>query len=275
MTRRWRLVWRGHAVIVEADRDEAGPFLARYLGLPVTPHDAAHSAHVAVLRHGAGYRARVADESVDARSWQAARLALLEAVAYAFAQTGGVTVLHAGAWHGPKGAVALLGGPRAGKTYLTFAAWRQGRTVLGDDRVALRGAALGAFPKCLKLRVAAGAKPADVLPDAAPGSAFAADLGGERRLVIARTLPGFAGYETAHPLRAIVVLERARGPRSVLDAIPAVEALERVLPSGGAGVATPMSLVRALKPFVESGRIPRLGVGADDAEGALALLDRL
>ena len=64
-------------------------------------------------------------------------------------------VLHAGAFAADGGAVIYLAPMAEGKSSHSFAAWRRGYTVLGDDRIALRIAegAAQAIPKCLKLRI--------------------------------------------------------------------------------------------------------------------------
>lgn len=275
MTLRWRLAWRGRAVIVEADRPDTGPFLARFLALDPSEAAGADSAHVGMAAEGTGWRVSVAGQTVRAATLASARLALLEAVGHAFAHAGGITVLHAGAHAGLRGAIAFLGAPRAGKSYLGHAAWRQGRGVLGDDRVAMIGLTLAAFPKCMKLRVEKGAKPADAAPGVAPSMVFAAALGDDRRAVLARSLPGFAPYGSAYPAHAVALVERGRSTRSTLGSVSIADALGRLVPSGTSGMASPMVLVRILKPYAESGRLPRLTVGEGDAEGALALLDTL
>jgi hypothetical protein len=275
MTHRWRLGWRGRSVLVEADRPDTGPFLTRFLAMEAATADDAGSAHVVARRDGSGYRVSVAGQTVHAATLAAARMLLLEAVGHAFVHAGGTTVLHAGAYAVTGGAVACLGAPRAGKSFLAHAAWRQGRTVLGDDRIALAGLSLAAFPKCLKLRLPDGAKAADAVPGVATSALFAARHGDDRRAVLARSLPGFAGYGGTFATRAVVLIERGRGPRSSLGAISMADALGRLVPSGTTGMASPMVLVRALKPYAESGRLPKLAVGDGDAEGALGLLDRL
>ncbi|MSP84058.1 MAG: hypothetical protein EXQ94_14410 [Alphaproteobacteria bacterium] len=189
-------------------------------------------------------------------------------MAYGFAQATRHVVVHAGAIAGPHGAIVFLGAPHDGKSSLAFAAWRMGVTVLGDDRVAIAGDQAFAFPKSLKVRVGPATR-ARVVP---PGFGFQATMAGDRRLVIARSLPGFAPYDERYPLRRIVVVERAARRRSRLASIPITQALSRLLPSAGLARRTPMDVVRTLKQYGEDGALLLVQVGEGDFEAAIEMM---
>lgn len=224
--------------------------------------------NLTLARDGRGYRLTYPGGEARPRSWDAAGLWLLEAIAYAFAQGTRHLVLHAGAIAGPEGAIVFLAPPFEGKTSLAFAAWRRGLTVLGDDRVAIEGGSAFAFPKCLKARVG----PVTRGRIAAEGFAFRATMAGDRRLVLARSLPGFARYDERFPIARILVLERSRRARSRIATIPLAEAAARLIPSAGLARRTPLDVIRALKAHSEGGGLPLLRVGDGEVEAALDLM---
>ncbi|MEX2647529.1 MAG: hypothetical protein WD673_00790 [Alphaproteobacteria bacterium] len=270
-----RLTWQGREVVVASSEPGTELFLRRYLWCPVSSAGAEATPDVRVAREGTGYRVSYPDGALRVRSAAAAKLALLESIAYVLATGHHETILHAGAYVGPKGAVVILGAPRAGKSYLAYGAWRAGRVVLGDDRVVWSDAAVQAFPKCLKLRIESRSGFAAIAQGIESRSRFAASLAGDRRLVLARALAGFAPYGERVPVRALVVVERGAGARSRLGHIAAPAALARLMGVAGPGLASPMDFVRVLKRHAGGGQLPLLTVGSGDAPRALDLLDRL
>jgi hypothetical protein len=270
-----RLSWGGSDVTIAAPDPDAAAFLARYLACPVAKSPRVTRPDIVIERGATTDRVVYPDGALMVRSEAASRLALLEAVAYVLTTRHGGTILHAGGILGPHGVLGLLGAPRAGKSYLAHAAWRSGRLVLGDDRIAWSGASARALPKCLKIRLGRADRLATVAAGIPRAQRFAASLAGDRRLVLARSLTGFAPVEADYPIRGLVVVEQGSDASSRLASIKATEALERLAAVAGAGVASPIALLRVLKARAEEGKMPLLTVGAGDADRALSLLDRL
>jgi len=274
-----RFDWRGRAIAVRADADAPIALIARFLALAPKPR-ADDEIAADFMRTRNGWRIRGPFGAVSAASWENAAQGLLEAVALGFARANDDALLvHAGGFVVDGGAVVFFGPSWSGKSSLAFAAWRRGLETLGDDRLCLdpTSARARAFPKCLKLRLPEGAP----LPegragrrlDADGGDAFVGALGDDRRLVLSRGLDGFADYDRAVPIRALVRIARdGNAKRSRLDRMPATEALEGILgeASGAAGAA--MALVRLVKAHAPDGRIARLRIANGDLDGALDAL---
>ncbi len=293
MTATYRFAWNGHAVAVRADAEAPIALIARFLALEPEPEPeprsepaprggGASAADLAadIARTPAGWRIRGPFGAFSAASWEDAAQGLLETVALGFARAGrDVHLVHAGGFVADGGAIVFFGPSWSGKSSLAFAAWRRGLETLGDDRLCLDPAAgrARAFPKCLKLRLPAGAplpegragRPID--PDG--GEAFVGALGDDRRLVLSRGLEGFADYRRTRPIRALVRIARdPEAARSRLDRMPATEALEGLLGEANGAAGDPMALVRLVKAQAPDGRIARLRVAEGDLDGALDAL---
>ncbi|MFQ5785779.1 MAG: hypothetical protein ACE5H8_13290 [Alphaproteobacteria bacterium] len=271
-----RFTWADCAVCVADRGSRARALIERYLGLASAPaeDDADGPLAAGLERRGDGYRVRGLFGEMDTDNWSDAAYLLLEAVAYGFALSTRRLVVHAGSIVDGGGAIVCFGAPWAGKSSLSFAAWRRGLRVLGDDRVCLdpTKASARAYPKCLKLRLADDDPPACVAEALAADDAFVGALGDDRRLVLSRGLAGFVAYDTAFPIRALVRIERGAGPRSRLDMEPVIDALDDILVQASLTRFSPMDLVRLVKTQAPGERIPRLRVAPDDTDSALDLL---
>jgi hypothetical protein len=186
----------------------------------------------------------------------------------------GAHVLHAAAVAGRDGggAALFLGRSRAGKSTLAHAAWRAGHEVLGDDVVAVDAArgAVQALPAPLRLRPdALGADPPGLggLP---PAAVLAGEIAGERRVLLARGLPGMAPVGRAYPLAAVYLLERSDAPgwsREPADRLALVRAvIDQTFP----GPERPLALLPPFAALWAAGRAFRLRVGNGATEAAVA-----
>ena len=268
----YRLAWDGHAIGIASDEPRVVALIDRYLAIAPIAVAADALPAATLVRQSQGYRASGAAGTARLRSWPAAAYWLLEAVAYGFTLAAPRLLVHAGAFVGPKGAVVYVGLPQAGKSSLSFAAWRRGLPVIGDDRIAMVGDAARAFPKCLKVRIAPRDKSGAWAADLPTESCFAATLWGDRRLILTRRLPGVAGYGVDMPIHRLVVIERGPGTVSRMTDVPVAEAAQELLPSAGLAHHTPMDLVRLFKRHGRAGRLPRVSIGTDDFGRALDLL---
>lgn len=187
------------------------------------------------------------------------------------------TLVHAGAFVNDGGAVVYLAGLRQGKSRLTFAAWRKGYAVLGDDRIALLfdDNAVRSLPRCLQLRLEDGHVHAAWRAGVPDDAAFIAELGGERRWILSRGLPGIVDCQAAVPIRAVALLRRVETGPTRLDEIPVSAVLGEALPYTELGAATPMDVLRFLNAHANGGRLLRLNVAPDEIDQALSLLARL
>ncbi len=275
----YRLAWDGCAVALRCDDRRLVDAVENYLDLAAEAidDDPAATAAADVARNGEGHRVRLPYGETATASWSDTAFLVLGAVAYGFALATQRLVVHAGGFVDDGGAVVCFGAPKAGKSSLAFAAWRHGLEVLGDDRICLDPAAgrASVYPKCLKIRLNGNAPPADMAELVKQGNAFVGALGDDRRLVLSRRLPGFAGYDAAPPLRALVCIERSDEAASRLEPVPVVEALDDILGHAMLGDHTPMALVRLVKAHVPGGRLLRLKVAHDDTDAALGLLHAL
>jgi len=278
-----RFAWAGHALGVRAPEARTAALIERFLALdaasaPANGAPPAGSLAADLRRAGRGWRIEGPFGRVAAGSRADALYAILEALAFGFAgAVGDRFVVHAGGIVADGGAIVLFGPSQSGKSSLAFAAWRRGLAVLGDDRLCLdaeRGAA-SAFPKCLKLRLSARAAP----PTGRDGRPFGAEeafvgaLGGDRRLVLSRRLPGFVDYDCAIPIRAMAWLARDdRAAQSRLEPMPATEALEGILGEATGAGRSPMALVRLVKACAPGGRFARLRIANGDLDRALDAL---
>lgn len=279
----YRIAWSGCAIDVRSDDPALVEPIEGYLDLPLvavgTEDDDGEPAILAaeVARAGDGYRVRSPFGRISTSSWPDTLFLLLEAVAYAFASSTRQLVAHAGGFVDRGGAVVYFGAGWSGKSSLTFAAWQRGLEVLGDDRVCLDPATGRAaiYPKCLKLRLAMDEPPAPFAGAISAGQAFAGSLGGDRRLVVSRRVPGFVGYDAAPPIRALLRIERTDHGESRLDDVPVVDVLDDILAETALGRFTPMDLVRMVKANAAGGRLPRLKIAPDGTDTALELLRAL
>ncbi len=271
-----RFDWAGCAAYLHSDDPEIVARVSAYFDLPAedVADDPALTPAAAVSRNGDGWRVVMPHGEARMAAANDAVFLTLEAVAYRFAVETRRLVVHASGFVADGGAVVCFGAPFAGKSSMAFAAWRRGMDVLGDDRICLDPATMGAavYPKCLKLRLDDGPPPDDMLAAVDRDDAFVGDLDGDRRLVLSRRQPGFVGYDAALPLRALVRIERWDGPESRLDTVPVVDVLDDILTQAMLSDRSPMELVRMIKAHTPDGRLVRLRVAPDDTDAGLDLL---
>ena len=275
----YRLTWDGCLVYLRCDDRRFVERVEGYLDLAAeaVEDDPAITPAADVARNGDGHRVRLPYGETATAAWSDTAFLVLEAVAYGFALATKRLVVHAGGFVEGDGAVVCFGAPKAGKSRLAFAAWRHGLEVLGDDRICVDPAAgrASVYPKCLKIRLDGNAPPTDMAELVKQGSAFVGTLGDDRRLVLSRRLPGFAGYDAAPPLRALVCIERVDQGKSRLDAVPVVDVLDDVLTQVMLAGRPSMELVRLVKAHASGGRLSRLKIAPHDSDAALGLLHGL
>lgn len=206
-----------------------------------------------------------------------AAFTLLESLTYEFWMRTRHTVIHAGGFMLDGGAVLYLGGPRAGKSRLTFAAWRQGHPILGDDRMVLHldKHAVQPMPKCVKLRLDSDHVPPDwrrLVPDE---HSFTGEIRGDRRWILSRRLPHMISCTSIVPVRSVVALRRVDSGPTRFDKSALTEVLSETLPASSVGENTALDVLRFLKFHASEGRIQRLNVAPDEVEVGLALLAKL
>ncbi len=275
-----RFDWAGCAAYLRSDDPEIVARVSAYFDLPAedVADDPALTPAAAVSRSGDGWRVVMPHGEARIAAVDDAVFLILEAVAYRFAVETRRLVVHASGFVAGGSAVVCFGAPFAGKSSMAFAAWRRGMDVLGDDRICLDPATMGAavYPKCLKLRLDDGAPPAHMSAALDRDDAFVGvlrgDAGDDRRLVLSRRLPGFVGYDAALPLRALVRIERWDGRESCLDTVPVVDVLDDILTQAMLSNRSPMELVRMIKAHTPDGRLVRLRVAPDDTDAGLDLL---
>ncbi len=275
----YRLTWDGCLVYLRCDDRRLVERVEGYLDLAAeaVEDDPAITSAADVARNGDGHRVRLPYGETATASWSDTAYLVLEALANGFVLATKRLVVHAGGFVVDGGAVICLAPSMAGKSRLAFAAWRHGLEVLGDDCICVDPAVgrASVYPKCLKIRLDGNAPPTDMAELVKQGSAFVSTLGNDRRLVLSRRLPGFAGYDTAPPLRALVCIERVDQGKSRLDAVPVVDVLDNVLTQAMLADRPLMELVRLVKAHASGGRLPRLKIAPHDSDAALGLLHGL
>lgn len=275
---RYRLRWQGLSALLETDEPDLIADAARFLALRAEPtedaDDAASEAALAVRRIGAAYELSSPYGEKHGLDRKALLYLLLETIGHDFMEQSDAAIVHAGAFARAGEAIAYFGLPRTGKTSLSYAAWRRGLTVIGDDRTVLDAARgrVEAFPKCVKVRVDSEEVDLFQALGLTAREVFVAQVGRERRLVLARSLPRMAGYEAAYPLAALVWLARAAGSGAALEPLSASAALPLFLGQVIPPDPAPMAFLRLLKRMAKAGRALALNVGEGAVEEALDLL---
>ncbi len=198
---------------------------------------------------------------------------VLEALGQAFVEAFGGTVFHGAAIDLGDGAVVLQGPASSGKTSLLYRAWRQGLSVISDDRVTIDGLChtVQPFPRCLKLRCASEEDLAPLLEGIAPSHRIKTTIGTEPRIIFARSLPGFVGYGDTRPIKALIQMERTSGPTR-LEPIAPSAALEIAQRNIATSDFSPSAVVRLIKQQADRNRLFRLAVGPNQTDAALDLL---
>lgn len=272
--------WRGCAAHLETTDPSTIGQIERFLGLPAKSEERippnSEGSVVSVQGKDRGSLVRTGAW----QAWAAGRGQLiylvLEALGQIFVDGYAGTVFHAGAIDLGRGALIVHGPALSGKTTLAFKAWRRGLTVLSDERVTLgvEPDTVAPFPRCLKLRCHSDEEASLLAGGIAPELVVKAAVGAERRVILARSLPGFASYDSARPIRALIQLERvASGTR--LEPIEPSAALEVALRNIVSPDFNPTAVVRLIKSQADQRRLYRLSIGQDQIDAALDLLLKL
>ncbi len=232
-----------------------------------------------MARDAEGYRVRTPYGDGQAATRGDLAYLMLECLAYGFVEETGETVAHAGAFETATGAIVYFGGPHAGKSTLSFAAWLRDARIIGDDRIALNPAAgtVAAFPKCIKLRVDPADPPPLPLAGKVPADKIiAGQIHGDHRYILARSLPRMASYGAATPIRALVCLERRNLERRArAEPLDVRAAYETILPQVISPHLDALAVLRLVKAHAAGHSLLRLIVGEDQIEAALERLDEL
>jgi len=269
--------WQGCAAHLEAVDPTIVTDVERFLALHARPENGpplnASEASVAVVGSDRGWLVRTSSWQAWASSRDQLVYLLLEAFGQIFVEGYAGAVFHAGAIDLGDGALVLQGTDQSGKSLLAHAAWRDGHTVLSDERVTLAPELdrVGAFPKCLKLRCLSDEDLTALTEGISDDSIVTARVGAERRVIFSRTLPGFADYDTTRPIRALIQLERCDSGVT-LEAIQPSEALGVTLRNIVSSDFHPTAAIRLIKNQADQNRLFRLAVGDHQANAAL---DRL
>lgn len=249
----------------------------RFLALDLTPGAGGEDAEITVRRTDGGWAFESPLGPRFLTREDDAAFQLFELLAMEFGKRTRRPVVHAGAFMVDGGAVLYLGDRHQGKSSLTFAAWRRGHTILGDDRIALviEDGAVRSLPKCMKLRLDDNHLRPDWRSLVPEHDAFVGTLRVDTRWILSRRLPGVLDSQDAVPVRAVAVLRRIDAGPTHIDEVAATEALADTLPMATMGENTPMDVLRFLKPHAPGGRIRRLNVAPGDIERGVDLLAEL
>lgn len=251
----------------------------RFLALPITPallSDAAEPA-IKVSRCALGWQFTAPFGPPFLEHDDDAVILLTMLLADAFERRSPYPVLHAGAFVAGGGAVIYLADIAQGKSSHTFAAWRRGYSILGDDRIALRleQRVAQAIPKCVKLRILDSHVPREWRNLVADGETMIGGFPNDRRWVLSRRLPRMAASESLIPIRAIALLRRIDEGPSHVDRTPLSAVIQSALDYATLGTNTPMDLLRFMKRYADKGKLPRLNVAPGDIERGVDLLAAL
>lgn len=273
---RYRLRWRDSRSIVETDEPEIVADIERLLALRAEPaHDGDdNDAPLAVRHEGSAYALASPYGSRQGLARAELLYVLLEMIGHDLMEKSNAAIIHAGAFLAEGGARVYFGQPLAGKSSLTFAAWRRGFAVVGDDRAALDAERreVRVFPKCVKLRVSGDAPDALGRLGLPRGQAFLARADRETRAVLARSLPGMAPSGAAFPIAALCWLSREASVGAALEPLAPSAALPLILGQVVPPDPAPMALVRLIKAMAARERLFALKLGRDAFEDALDLL---
>lgn len=266
--------WHGCAAHLETANRRAVALVERFLALAAR-HDgrlpqSANGSVVSVLGKDGGALVRTSAWQAWAGGHDQLIYLILEALGQVFVEAYAGTVFHAAAFDFGRGAVVVHGPALAGKTTLLHRAWRRGFSVISDDRVTL-GAdyhTVQPFPRCLKLRCRGDEEAAALSRGIPPDLVVRAAVGAERRIILARSLPGFVGYGDARPIRALIQVERAPG-QTRLEPIEPSAALEVALRNIISSDFNPTAVVRLIKNQADHGSLYRLSIGPGQIDAAL------
>ena len=267
--------WAGVTVLIHIDdaalKDRAERFLA--LAMTPAPQSTVEPA-ITVSRddHGWHFTAPIGPSFLENDDDAVILLTML--LADAFELRSPYPVLHAGAFVADGGAVIYLADLAQGKSSHTFAAWRRGYAILGDDRIALRleERAAQAIPKCVKLRIHDSHVPCEWRDLVANGESVIGGYANDRRWMISRGLPRVTDCESLIPIHAIALLRRIEEGPSHVDRIPLSAVIQAALDYMTLGDNTPMDVLRFMKGYALTGKLPRVNVAPGDMQRGVELL---
>ena len=269
--------WAGLAVPVWTDDEGLLRRAGQFLGLEMRPASKGETAALKIHRVARGWEFSAPFGPSFLEQEDDAAIFLTMLLAHEFEQQSPFPVLHAGAFDSGRGAVIYLAAMAQGKSSHTFAAWRRGYTILGDDRIALRleDGAAQAIPKCVKLRIDQSHVPNAWRAGVPAGETMIGGYADDRRWVLSRGLPGMAPCDALIPIRAITLLRRIDEGPSHVDETPLSAVIQSSLDYMSLGANTPMDLLRFMKRYAVAGKLPRVNVAPGDIERGVELLAAL
>ncbi len=269
--------WSGVTVPVFIDDERQKRRAEKFLGLKMTPASGSAAAAISLRRraHGWAFSAPIGPSFLEHDDDALILFTML--LADAFERHSPYPVLHAGAFAAGGGAVIYLAPMAEGKSSHSFAAWRRGYTVLGDDRIALRMAegAAQAIPKCLKLRIDKSHVPSPWRDRVPASETLIGGYDNDRRWVLSRSLPRMAPFKSLIPIHAMALLRRIDAGPSHVDRIPLSTVIQSALDYATLGASSPMDLLRFMKGYADKGQLPRVNVAPGDIERGVELLANL
>ena len=271
--------WAGVTVHVAIDDESLKDRAERFLDLPISPAPQSDTAvpAITVSRGDLGWRFTAPFGPPFLGNDDDAVIFLTMLLAEAFEMRSPDPILHAGAFVAEAGAVIYLADMAQGKSSHTFAAWRRGFTILGDDRIAIRMAERAAhpIPKCVKLRIEKDRVPNLWRAEVPENETLIGGFQNDRRWVLSRRLPRMASYDSSVPIHAIALLRRIDEGPSYVDCTPLSTVIQSALDYATLGASSPMDLLRFMKGYADKGRLPRVNVAPGDIERGVELLANL
>lgn len=271
--------WAGVTVYMAVSDAALIDRAAQFLSLPITPvpkQDICKPEFTAG-RDDSGWQFIYRDRPFRVKTDSDATILFTILLADIFRSRSLHPVIHAGAFISGKGAVIYLGRKTRGKTSHTFAAWRLGYSILGDDRIALRlGAHVAqATPSCIRLRIRDGYIPREWRDIICDEKAILGGTTKDQRWMLSRSLPQMTDYESQIPIHAIAQLRRIECGPSHVDAIPLSTIFKETLNDMNLGEQTPLDFLRFMKHYTKSDKLPRINVAPGDVERGVKLLAAL
>lgn len=275
----YHAAWAGVTVPVDIDDTALKDRAEQFLDLPLTPAPPSDAAapEITVSRGGNGWHFAAPIGPPFLGNDDDAVILLTMLLADGFEQRSPYPVLHAGAFMADGGAVIYLADLGQGKSSHTFAAWRRGHSILGDDRIALRlheGTAQ-AIPKCVKLRIENDHVPGPWLAQVPASEALIGGFPDDRRWMLSRRLPRMADCDKPVAIKSMALLRRIDEGPSHVDKTPLSAVIQSALDYATLGDNTPMDLLRFMKRYADKGKLPRVNVAPGDIERGVDLLAAL
>lgn len=271
--------WAGVTVPVEIGDAALKDRVERFLALAITPAPptGAGEPAIGVSRRAGGWRFTAPFGPPFLENDDDAVMLLTMLLADGFERRSPDPVVHAGAFVAGGGAVIYLAQMAEGKSSHTFAAWRRGYSILGDDRIALRleERAARAIPNCVKLRIHDSHVPREWRELVADDKSMVGGYADDRRWMISRDLPRVTGCESPVPVHAMALLRRIENGPSHLDTVPLSGVIKDTLDNMTLGAGTPLDFLRFMKRYTRAGELHRVNVAPGEIERGVELLAAL